>query len=95
MSQGSAVVTTGAYCWIIQRPDGVGFGASSHDRRLHVGAVDLEPDVDLRPSDLRLSDRMFGSSLDLEGGLSSTALTSRDLLGGRWNDASVQLFASD
>lgn len=95
MSQTPAEVATGAYQWIIQRPDGAGFAATSHDRRQHVDGMTIEPDMDLRPFELAISERMFGSRLDLQGGVSNPALTTRDLLAGRWDGASVQLLASD
>lgn len=95
MSQTPDEVTTGAYHWIVQRPDGVGFAATSHDQRQQLGSMTLEPDVDLRPSEMILSERMFGSSLHLEGGVSSPALSMADLLAGRWGGASIRLLAGD
>lgn len=95
MREPHSEVTSGTYCWILQRMDGVGFGATSCDRPQRVGAMTFEPDVDLRPTQLTLTDRMFGSGLDLEGGLTSTALNRNDLLTGRWNEASVQLLAGN
>ena len=95
MSQTPEEVTTGACHWIVQRPDGAGFAATSHDRRQQLGSMTLEPDMDLRPSELILSERMFGSSLELEGGVSSAMLSMPDLLAGRWSGAGIRLLAGD
>lgn len=95
MSQMPQEVTTNAYHWVVQRDDGVGFGTTSHDRHQRVGAIKLSPDMDLAPGELVLSEHMEGSSLSLTGGLNSPALSAKDLLGGRWNGASVSLLAGD
>lgn len=88
-------VTTAAFNWILQRPDGVGFATTSHDRRQLLGSMTLDADMDLRPSELLVTDQMYGSHLGLDGGLSSPALTADDLVAGRWNGSTVQLLASD
>lgn len=95
MSQSSSDLTTATFNWIIQRPDGVGLAATSHDKRQQIGSVTHEADMDLKPSDLRLSDRMYGSRLELGGGLSSPALSMRDLIAGKWNGSTVRLLAGD
>ena len=95
MSQKPSEVTTATYNWIFQRQDGVGFAATSHDKRQLLGSMTVEPDLDLRPGEILLTDKMYGSRLTFEGGLSSSALTATDLLVGRWNGAAVQLLAGD
>jgi uncharacterized phage protein (TIGR02218 family) len=95
MSQTPAEVTTKAFHLVVQRSDGAGFASTSHDRRQHIGSMTLEPDVDLVPGEMVLSDQMFGSKLELAGGLSSPSLSEADLLAGRWSGASVRLLAGD
>jgi uncharacterized phage protein (TIGR02218 family) len=95
MSQSPAEVTSLAYHWIVQRPNGAGFAATSHDQGQQIGSTTFEPNMDLRPAELTLTDEMFGSSLELEGGLSSRALAVADLRAERWSGASVQLLAGD
>ncbi|WP_426267865.1 DUF2163 domain-containing protein [Sphingomonas sp. LHG3443-2] len=95
MSQTPLEVTTEAYGWVFQRADGIGFATTSHDKQQQIGSMTLEANMDLRPSELMLTDQMYGSTFELSGGLSSPALTVGDLLAGRWNGAAVQLLASD
>jgi uncharacterized phage protein (TIGR02218 family) len=57
--------------------------------------MSLDADMDLKPSNLTLSDRMYGSSFELGGGLSSPALRLGDLTSGRWNGSNVRLLAGD
>lgn len=95
MSQSHSDLTTAAFNWIIQRPDGAGFATTSHDKPQQFGSMFLEADMDLQPSDLVLSDRMYGSRLELGGGLGSPALSTGDLIAGRWNGSTVKFLASD
>lgn len=92
MSRTAEELGTAAYHWIFQRPDGAGFASTSHDRKQVSGSMTREPDVDLLPSELALYDQLFGSSLELEGGVGSPAFTLVDMQSGRWSGASVQLF---
>jgi uncharacterized phage protein (TIGR02218 family) len=55
----------------------------------------LEPDSNLQPGELVLSDRIFDSSLSFAAGLSSPSLAIEDVRAGRWNGASVRLLAGD
>lgn len=95
MRQSTDEVTTLAYDWILQRPDGAGFGATSHDRRRMAGSITFTPDLNLAPSDLLISEEMFPSRLQLRGSLGGGALASADLLSGKWRGASVRLLSSD
>lgn len=95
MNQSIDEVTTGAYHLVVQRPDGLGFATTSSDQRLQRNTMTLEPDVDLRPGELVLSEAMLGSKLAIAGQLSSPALSADDLVRGRWSGASIQLLAGD
>lgn len=95
MSQTPDEVTTRTFHWVVQRPDGIGFATTSHDRPLLDGATIFEADADLRPSEMLLSDEMFGSSLELQGSLSTSALTHADIVAGRWSGASLQFTTGD
>lgn len=95
MSQSLSDLTTATYNWIVQRPDGAGFATTSHDQRQQVGSMSLEADMDLKPSNLILSDRMYGSRLELGGGLSSPALRLGDMTSGKWDGSTVRLLAGD
>lgn len=95
MSQSTTEVSTLAYHWVVQRPDGIGFATTSHDQAQRQGNITLEPAADINPGELIISDDLFGSSLTLEGGLSSTAITSDDLASGRWSGSMVRLLTGD
>ncbi|WP_344709812.1 DUF2163 domain-containing protein [Sphingomonas humi] len=95
MSRGHTELTTGAYHFVLQRPDGVGFAATSNDQPLAVGTMTFEPDVDLRPTTLVLSERLIGSKLQIEGSATGPAMPVADLFNGRWNGASLQLLSAD
>jgi len=95
MSQTPNEVSTLAYQWVVQRPDGVGFATTSHDRVQQQGSVRLEPTADMSPGELLISDDLFGSSLSLEGGLSHTAIISEELASGRLSGSLVRLLAGD
>lgn len=95
MSQTPKEVSTLAYQWLVQRPDGIGFATTSHDQTQQQGSVSLEPTADISPGELVISDDLFRSSLSLEGGLSSTAISSEELASGRWSGSLVRLLAGD
>lgn len=95
MSRSPSEVSSDAYILIMQRPDGCGFATTSNDRRYHADAMTVEPDVDLRPSELVLSEAMLGSKLSIDGELSSPALSATDMLHGRWVGASLHLLMGD
>jgi hypothetical protein len=95
MSRTPSEVSSDAYILIMQRPDGCGFATTSNDRRFHIDAMTVEPDVDLRPSELVLSEAMLGSKLSIDGQLSSPALSVTDMLHSRWVGASLRLLMGD
>lgn len=95
MTQPHAEVTSKTFNWLIQRPDGVGFALTSHDRPQAEGNVTFDPSMDLRPADMVIQEEMLGSRLDVGGGLSNAALTQDDLLSGRWKGANVELQSRD
>lgn len=95
MSQTHEEVTTQVFHWVVQRSDGVGFATTSHDQRQQLGSMTLEPDHDLQPSRMILTEELYGSFLDLKGGLSSPGMTADDILANRWSGSSVQLLAGD
>lgn len=93
MSQTIKEVSTLAYHWVVQRPDGAGFATTSHDKVQRQSDLTLEPGAEINPGELVISDDLFGSSLTIGGGLSSTAITSDDLASGRWSGSLVRLLA--
>lgn len=95
MSQTPDEVTSQVFHWVVQRPDGVGFATTSHDRRHQLGSMTLEPDHDLQPTRMVLREELYGSLLEMGGGVSNPGLTRRDLFANRWSGSTVQLLAGD
>ena len=95
MSQTPQDVSTLSYHWIVQRPDGAGFATTSHDRRQVRSGRSFDPDVELRPGELILSEELLGSSMRLEGGLTSHGISDSDLQAGLWSGAAVRLLSGD
>lgn len=88
-------LTTLAFVWRIERADGVALGFTSHDRDLDRDGFRYASAPGMRPSAIRLSDGFDVDDLDLEGALTSDALTRDDLLAGRWDGARLSLAAVD
>jgi uncharacterized phage protein (TIGR02218 family) len=95
MSMTPDALGTHAYHLIVQRPDGAGFASTSHDHRQFTGSMTLEPNIDLRPRELAVNDQLFGSFLELEGGLGSQISPTADLRSGHWRGAAVRLLMGD
>lgn len=88
-------LTSLAFCWTIERRDGAGLGLTSHDRALTIGGVTYRPSAAITPAAVRLGSGLEPQSGEVEGALSSAALSARDLEAGRWDGARVSLFAVD
>ncbi len=88
-------LTSIAFCWRVQRRDGVALGFTSHDRDLLVGGLGYRAAPGMAPSAITLSDGFDAAALDVAGALSSDAITEADLLAGRWDGASVTMFMLD
>lgn len=84
-----------AFCWRLERRDGVTIGLTSHDRDLRVGGVTYRSAPGLVPSAVRQGSSFDIDSMDVRGALSSDAITARDLEAGRWDGAAVALFLTE
>ncbi len=88
-------LATIAYCWRIERRDGVAIGLTAHDRDLTVDGFRYRAAPGMTPSAVRRSARFDADSMDVTGALSGAAIGETDLLAGRWDGARVVLFAVD
>ncbi len=88
-------VTSVAFCWRVQRRDGVALGFTSHDRDLLVDGLTYRAAPGMAPSAITLSAGFDAAALDIAGALSDDAITEADLLAGRWDGARVGLFMLD
>jgi uncharacterized phage protein (TIGR02218 family) len=89
------VLTTLAFCWRLERRDGVCLGFTTHDRDLEMGGVTYRSAPGMLPSAISISDGFDAAALDVGGALSSDAITQADLQAGRWDRAAVALFLID
>jgi uncharacterized phage protein (TIGR02218 family) len=85
-------VITLAYCWRITRKDGMVLGFTEHDEDIVFGGTTFQASTGFTASQIR---QELGLSVDhfaASGALSSASLTEADLLAGRYDDATVELF---
>ena len=88
-------LTTLAFCWRIDRRDGVSLGFTSHDRDLAIEGLTYSAAPGVTPSAISLSDGFDVDTLEVAGALTHDAITDADLAAGRWDGAAVRLFATD
>jgi len=84
-----------AFCWRLERRDGVTLGFTTHDRDLSRGGLLYRATPGMLPSSISMTDGFDAESLDVEGALTSDAISATDLVAGRWDGASVQVFMID
>ncbi|HEX8214278.1 MAG TPA: DUF2163 domain-containing protein [Allosphingosinicella sp.] len=88
-------LTTIAFCWRLERRDGVALGFTTHDRDLEIGGLAYRAVPGMLPSAIGLSDGFDPDSLDVAGALTSNAISERDLMAGRWDGSAVSIFMVD
>lgn len=88
-------LSTLAFCWRVERRDGICLGFTSHDRDLVVGGLVYRSAPGMLPSAVSVSDDFDSSTLDVSGALTSDSIGEADLAAGRWDRAAVFLFLVD
>lgn len=88
-------LTTIAFCWRIERRDGVAIGFTTHDRDLETDGLVYRAAPGMLPSAIALSDGFEPDMLDVSGALTSDAISEADLKAGRWDGAAVSIFMVD
>jgi uncharacterized phage protein (TIGR02218 family) len=88
-------LTSVALCWRLDRADGAGLGLTSHDSPLNKDAINYRPTPGIVPASVTRSLGLEPHSGEVAGALSADALEEKDLALGRWDGASVRLFAMD
>ena len=84
--------TTLAWCWRIERADGVVFGFTDHDRPIAFDGTTYEPESGLIASEVRSGSDLSVDAQDAEGVLTSDRITETDILDGRWDNAAVEVW---
>lgn len=88
-------LVTLAWCWRLARRDGVVVGLTSHDRDLVIDGIPYRAAPGMKPSALETSDSLEVETMDLEGAVSSSAISAEDLDAGRWDGAELVLMVTD
>lgn len=88
-------LTALAFCWRLERRDGICLGFTTHDRDLSLDGLVYRASPGMVPSAVTLSDGFDSGGLDVSGALTSDAITDADLAAGRWDGAAVRLFLVD
>lgn len=91
----AGTLTTVALCWRIERRDGVAIGLIAHDRDLEIDGLVYRAAPGMTPSAITRSAALDADSMDVTGALTSSAISERDLLAGRWDGAHVSVFVAD
>ncbi|WP_313807017.1 DUF2163 domain-containing protein [Sphingobium sp.] len=84
-------LATLAFCWRIERRDGVAIGLTSHDRDLEIGQMLYRAAPGMTPCAVRSGIGVEGSDADVEGALVADAISEADLAAGRWDGAALEL----
>ena len=88
-------LVTAAFCWRLERRDGVTLGFTTHDRDLARGGLVYRAAPGMLPSAISVSDGFQAETLDIQGALTNDAIRAADLAAGRWDGASVLVFMVD
>lgn len=81
--------------WRIERPDGAGLALTSHDRPVVANGIVHRPAPGMMPRATTQEGGLSAAAGEVEGVLSSEALTESDLRAGRWDGARVTLEVAD
>ncbi len=84
-------LSTLAFCWRLERRDGVTIGLTSHDRDLWIGGLRYRAAPGMTPSAIRAGIGLEPDGLEIEGALSADAIAADDLATGRWDGAALTL----
>ncbi len=85
-------VTTLAHCWKLTRRDNVVMGFTSHDKDLIISGVTYAAATGFTPTAISGSSSLAVDNLDIEGMLSSGAISEDDILAGIYDFAEIELF---
>jgi uncharacterized phage protein (TIGR02218 family) len=88
-------LTSIAFCWRIERRDGLCIGFTTHDRDLIVGHLTYRAAPGMLPSAISMTDGFDADALEIGGALTSDAISEQDLRAGRWDGAAIRVFMVD
>jgi uncharacterized phage protein (TIGR02218 family) len=85
-------VTTLCRCWRVERKDGTVMGFTDHNRDLAFDSLTYRAASGFTATSIEDQLGLAVSNLDVEGALSSVAITEDDLHAGRYDDAAVTIY---
>ncbi|MEM9170604.1 MAG: DUF2163 domain-containing protein [Pseudomonadota bacterium] len=88
----AAGVTTLCTCWRLTRADGAALGFTDHDRALTFGGQNFAPETGADGAALATSADLAPDNTEIEGALSSDALSESDLAAGLYDGARVEVW---
>ena len=89
------MLATIAFCWRIERRDGVAIGLTSHDRDIVLDGLIHRAAPGVTPSAIVRSDGLEADTMSVDGAFTADAIGEDDLVAGRWDGARVALSAID
>ncbi|MEQ1510532.1 MAG: DUF2163 domain-containing protein [Sphingopyxis sp.] len=84
-----------AWCWRIERRDGVVIGLTTHDSTIEIDGLAFASAPGIRPSAIHQRTGLDGASFEIEGALNSAAISAGDLIQGRWDGAAITLIIAN
>ena len=88
----SGPVTTLCWCWTLTRADGAVLGFTDHDRALDIGGVTCEAATGFVATEISSTLGLSVDNPDVEGALSSGAITEADVARGRDDGARIEVW---
>lgn len=90
-----SATTTIARAWAVTRADGLCLGFTDHDMALEFGGVSFHPEAGMSAQALVQGLGLAVDNTEVQGALSSDAITPGDLAAGRWDGAEIRLWEVD
>lgn len=84
--------TTLAYCWVIERHDGVTIGVTDHDEDVTVDGVSCSSSTGMVTTKYEQSLGLVSDDLEIEGVIDDDQITVEDMRAGKFDDATVKLY---
>lgn len=88
----SGDITTHCFCWIIRRTDKIVYGFTDHDKTVRIEGVSCEPQTGLSASEAKSALGLSVDTAEIEGALSSLAISDNDIERGAFDGAAVETF---
>ena len=85
-------VTSAAWCWKLTLKDGTVLGFTNHDEDIVLAGTLYEAAAGFVPTAVETSNNMAVDNLEVEGCLDSDRISEKDIAGGRFDFAKVEIF---